>query len=171
MRRICIKHPRCFQFEKERLLLFDSILMRNAGRVLFFLFFFFEKARAALFRTKLKCFSREIFKFPSTEGAIFPVHFHYIRCAICSAAKYSSGERFALRGFQIRQLPDAPTVFTRISTANCSFSVYGTLKSFWRLCRMKNQLTRRNSLLTRIKPLMMYFLEMSGKLILLLVIL
>lgn len=137
--------------------------MRNAGRVL--------KKAAALFRTKLKCFSRD-FQIPvDGKGAIFSVHFHYIRCAICSAAKYSSGERFALRGFQIRRLPDAPTVFTRISTANCSFSVYGTLKSFWRLCRMKNQLTRRHSLLTRIKPLMMYFLEMSGKLILLLVIL
>lgn len=121
---------------------------------------------------EIKEFIERFSNFRRAEGTIFFVHFHCIRCTICSAAKYSDEERFPLRGFQIQsELPDALTVFTRISTANCSFSVYGTLKSFWRLCRMKNQLTRRHSLLTRIKPLMMYFLEMSRKLILLLVIL
>lgn len=146
---------------KRGFFLRQNIAMRHATRVL--------KKTTAPFHTKLKCFSRD-FQIPvdgrSDFLRTFSLHPLY---DLRSAAKYSSGERFPLRGFQI-QSPDAPTVFTRISTANCSFSVYGTLKSFWRLCRIKKSINGAAILFSRIKPLMMYFLEMSGKLILLLVI-
>lgn len=86
-----------------------------------------KRKTAMLFHAKLKCFPWN-FEIPAgRKERFFPCIF-LASVAIRSTAKYSSGERFPLRGFRIRQLPGALTVFTRISIASCSFSVYGTLK-------------------------------------------
>lgn len=156
-----MEYPRWFQFERKASF-FDSILRcgmplgfwKNGSAISHEIKVFLERLSNS--RRRKERFSSYIF--------------------IASVVRFApplnipAEKDFRWEDFRSSQSPDALTVFTRISTANCSFSVYGTLKSFWRLCRMKNQLTRRHSLLTWIKPLMMYFLEMSGKLILLLVI-
>lgn len=66
---------------------------------------------AALFHPKIKAFIERFSNFRRAEGTIFFVHFHCIRCTICSAAKYSSEERFPLRGFQIQPVTGCADCF------------------------------------------------------------
>lgn len=68
------------------------------------------KKTAALFYAKLKCFPRN-FQTPAWRKERFSPCIFVASVAIRSAAKYSSEERFPLRGFQIRQLLD--TLFSR----------------------------------------------------------
>lgn len=115
---------------------------------------------AVLLRVKLKYFSREKGReeiLSNSRRGCGGGKSDFLLCIfIASPARFAPPLNIpAAKDFRRERVSDPPVA----GCADCfhedfhreppSFSVCGALKSFWRLCRMKNQLTRCRSLLTR----------------------